>query len=166
MSSCSHSTFNPVRVKRSATLAALMSAVMLAGPFASARAQTAADAPAHHTGAARHVETVEQRIASLHAALKITPAEESDWQAVAQTMRDNAAAMRKLEADDASQARQGMTAIEDLQAYAQFAQAHVDGMKSLLASFTTLYNSMPDQQKKVADQVFQNARRHGADGPG
>ena len=49
-----------------------------------------------------------------------------------------------------------MTAVDDLKSYGQFAQAHVDGLKGLTASFETLYNSMPDAQKKVADQVFQN----------
>jgi hypothetical protein len=30
----------------------------------------------------------------------------------------------------------------------------VDGLKNLISSFETLYNSMPDAQKKIADQVF------------
>ena len=35
--------------------------------------------------------------------------------------------------------------------------AHVEGLKALTAAFSTLYRSMPDAQKKVADQVFLNA---------
>ena len=54
---------------------------------------------------------------------------------------------------------EAMTAVDDLKTYGKFAQAHVDGLKSLTASFETLYNSMPDAQKKVADEVFQNRHR-------
>ena len=49
-----------------------------------------------------------------------------------------------------------MTAVQDLTGYAKFGQAHVDGLKNPISSFNTLYNSMPDPQKKVADQVFQS----------
>jgi hypothetical protein len=111
---------------------------------------------------ATKAETVEQRISSLHTALKITPQEEADWTSVAQAMRENAAAMQKLAADNTVQAPQSMTAVDDLKTYQKFAQAHVDGLKNLTSSFETLYNSMPDAQKKVADQVFQSSRHQGA----
>jgi len=101
-------------------------------------------------------ETVEQRITDLHAALQITPQEESKWTRVAQVMRENAAAMQKLASEKDSQAAEGMTAVEDLRTYEKFAEAHVAGLKKLTASFDTLYNSMPAAQKKVADQVFQD----------
>jgi DNA replication initiation complex subunit (GINS family) len=139
----------------------MLASAILAGAPGPARAQAGAAAPPHKTMAERRAETVEQRIADLHAALKITPAEEPAWEAVAQTMRDNAAAMRKLAEGTAARARQGMTAVEDMQSYEQFARAHADQTKSLLASFTTLYNAMPEEQKKLADQVFRDARRHG-----
>ena len=58
--------------------------------------------------------------------------------------------------------RQGVTAVEDLQTYQQFAQAHVDGLKNLIAAFQTLYASMPDQQRKLADDVFRNYRQRDA----
>jgi hypothetical protein len=105
---------------------------------------------------ATKAETVEQRIATLHTALKITPQEETSWTAVAQAMRDNAAAMQKLAAANPDQAAQ-MSAVDDLKTYEKFAQAHVDGLKNLTSSFETLYNAMPDSQKKVADQVFQSS---------
>ena len=49
-----------------------------------------------------------------------------------------------------------MTAVQDLTGYAKFGQAHVDGLKNPISSFNTLYNSMPDPQKKVADQMFES----------
>lgn len=144
-----------IALARSATLMAVFGAGMIAAPLVAVQAQTA-----HTTVAARQqakAETVDQRITMLHSALKITPAEETDWQAVAQTMRDNAAAMEKLAADKASQTNK--TAVEDLQTYEQFAQAHVDGLHKLVAAFQTLYGTMPPAQQKLADQVFQQSRQ-------
>lgn len=147
-------------VKRSMTVVALLGALMVAGPLAPAWAQTSGKIPPSQGTAMNRAESVEQRITSLHAELKITPAQESDWKAVAQAMRDEAAAMQKLAADKQSQP--SMTAVEDLQTYADFAQAHVDGLKNIISSFQTLYDSMPAAQKKLADQVFQNSQRQRA----
>jgi protein CpxP len=77
-------------------------------------------------------------------------------------MRENAAAMQKLSADKTTQAPQSITAVQDLKNYEKFAQAHVDGLKNLISSFTTLYKAMPDPQKKLADQVFQSFDREAA----
>jgi protein CpxP len=109
-------------------------------------------------------ESVEQRITQLHAELKITPDEESKWNPVAQAMRDNAANMEKLVAEKHQQAPQNMTAVDDLKTYQEFAQAHVDGLKNLTSAFSSLYDSMSDQQKKNADQVFANFRRESPTG--
>ena len=112
----------------------------------------------HADRAEQRAETIEQRITTLHTELKITPAEETQWQAVAQVMRDNATSMEKLASDKASQSQTEMTAVDDLQTYEQFAQAHVDGLKKLVASFQTLYDVMPQSQKKLADQVFDKSQ--------
>jgi hypothetical protein len=157
-------------VARSLAIAALFGATFLASPLIAAPTDSANTAPTQMTtpaqeAAARKAETIEQRISHLHKALKITPDEETNWNAVAQAMRDNAAAMEKLVAERNARASQGMTAVEDLKTYENFAQAHVDGLKNLIASFQTLYDAMPDAQKKVTDQVFQgfgakHARSH------
>ncbi len=103
--------------------------------------------------------SVEERIDQLHTRLKITPEEEQAWNAVAQAMRDNAAAMEKLVADKRDTAPQDRTAVDDLKTYQEFAEAHVDGLKNLTSAFETLYDAMPDQQKKTADRVFQTFGR-------
>ena len=142
---------------RIVAIAALMGATFLTTPLAATRAlaQAApAATPVASAAAETKGETVEQRITNLHAALKITPAEEAQWNGVAQAMRENAAAMDKLVATGRTTPPQNMTAVQDLQNYQQFAQAHVDGLKNLTSAFSTLYNAMPDAQKKVADQVF------------
>ena len=162
---------------RSVAIAALMGATMLATPLSAARADTVtsgafqlaqATAPQKQAAAAATQtkgETVEQRITNLHAALKITPEQGSQWNAVAQAMRENAANMDKLVAANRTTPPQNLTALEDLKTYQKFAQAHVDGLKNLISSFGTLYNAMPADQKKIADEVFntsthETARSH------
>jgi protein CpxP len=174
MSRLSHSLAMPAPIARSVAIAALLGATMLASPMMGAQAQSASTASSQATqGAAPQAkvaagamatkaETVEQRITSLHTALKITPPEEADWTSVAQAMRENAAAMQKLAADNTVKSPQSLTAVDDLKTYQKFAQAHVDGLKNLTSSFETLYDSMPDAQKKVADQVFESSRHQGA----
>lgn len=108
-------------------------------------------------------QNVEDRIKTLHDKLKITSNEEQDWGVVAQTMRDNEATMHQL-IEARHEAPESMTAIDDLQSYEKIAQAHVDGLKSLIPNFQTLYNEMTDAQKKLADAAFGNfeGHKHGA----
>jgi periplasmic protein CpxP/Spy len=157
---------------RSIAIAALLGATMLTIPLTAARADTVtspaiqlAQATVQNVAAAgtaeTKTETVEQRIADLHAALNITPAQDSSWNAVAQAMRENATAMDKLVAAKESTPSQNMTAVEDLKSYQELAQAHVDGLKNLISSFSTLYDSMSATQKKNADEVFNASGRKG-----
>jgi hypothetical protein len=146
---------------RTVAITALMGATFLATPLTATRALAqAAATPAAATAPETKGETVEQRITALHAALKITPDQDAQWNSVAQAMRENAAAMDKLVASMRTSPPQNMTAVEDLGNYQKIAQAHVDGLKNLISSFETLYNAMPDAQKKVADQVFQRTAQN------
>src|SRR5579864_3582440 len=142
----------PAPFVRSVAIAALLGATFLATPLTAtgALAQAAATpTPAAATPNEMKGETVEQRITDLHVALKITPAEEAQWNNVAQAMRENAAALDKLVATNRTSPPQNMTALQDLQTYQQFAQAHVDGLKNLTSAFSSLYGAMTDDQKKV-----------------
>ena len=69
-------------------------------------------------------------------------------------MRENAINMDTLIAENRKTPPQDMTAVDDLKSYQKHAQAHVDGLKNLIASFATLYDAMPDDQKRIADDVF------------
>ncbi len=187
MASKSDTLSVPMPFARSFAIAALMGATMLATPLATARAETAANAafqlaqasPSSNAPAAASAstpsatpeqaqaaagatqgksETVDERIASLHSALKITPAEDAKWNAVAQAMRQNAAAMDKLATEAQAKPAQNMTAVEDLRLYQKFAEAHVSGLSNLISSFSSLYASMPEAQKKNADAVFAASR--------
>jgi len=144
---------------RSVAFAALISApLIVAAPLTVVHAQTRAT-PAATAPAGEKSAGVEQRITQLHAELKITPDQESRWNSVAQAMRDNAANMDKLVAEKRQQAPQNMNAVDDLKTYQEFTQAHLDGLKNLTSAFSSLYDSMPDPQKKNADEVFAKFNR-------
>ena len=135
---------------RSVAIAALLGITFLASPLAAGYAASAPVAPAQtafHQVAAEAANTqgrsVEHWITSLRAALAITPAEESQWNSVAQAMRENPAAVQKLAAGRIGQVPQGR-------------------LESLISSFERLYNSMPEPQKRVALRLFQGFGRESA----
>ena len=177
MSSFSHSIAMSGPFARSVAMAALMGATMLASPPTAARAETApgavmrlAQSDNSQTRAAAGAteakgETVEQRIRNLQRALRITSDQEPKWNAVAQAMRENAIKMDTLIADSRKTPPQDMTAVDDLISYQKHAQAHVDGLKNLIASFKTLYDAMPDGQKRNADDVFRTSERERSPAP-
>ena len=170
MSSLIHPNARPISARRSMAISALMgtaifSGVLMGAPVDSAAQplfqMTQATAPQHPAAAAATEtkgETIEQRIATLHKALKITTDQDAKWKSVADAMRQNAVAMDKVIAETAKKPAQEMTALNDLNTYRKFAQAHVDGLKNLIDDFKPLYDSMPAPQKKNADDVFKAPR--------
>ena len=120
-----------------------------------AHSTASADAsPTSMAGAdAKRDAAVEKHIKELYATLKITPKEESKWNEVASTMRENAKDLDR--AIDKRAAKAGnATAVDDLNAYAEIAQAHANNVKRLASAFGGLYSAMTDEQKKAADQAF------------
>ncbi|MGZ9187527.1 MAG: Spy/CpxP family protein refolding chaperone [Candidatus Binatia bacterium] len=160
---------------RSVAIATLTGATMLACPPTPARAETIAEtapdaviqlaqAGTSRNRATRDAteakgESVERRITNLRNALKITSDQEPKWNAVAQAMRENATNMDTLIAENRKTSPQTMTALDDLRGAQKVEQAHVDGLKNLLAPFETLYAAMPDAQKKIVDDVFRSPKR-------
>ncbi len=140
----------------SVVAASLVGAALLAGSVGLSMAQSpTSKPPAAQAATSSKPETVELRISQLKTALKITPDQETKWNAVAQAMRENAAAMDKLVKEKRAKMA-NMTAVEDLKTYQEFTRAHLDGLKNLTSAFDSLYSSMPDAQKKNADRVFMN----------
>jgi periplasmic protein CpxP/Spy len=135
-------------------LVILASTFAMSGAFAQASAPAAA--PVAASAAAGHGERTEQRIAMLHSELKITPAQETQWQQFADVMRQNGETMGNLYRQ--RMADKNLSALDDMKQYTQIAQAHADGMSKLVAAFEPLYNSFSADQKKVADETF---RQHG-----
>jgi hypothetical protein len=100
-----------------------------------------------------HENRVETRIKDLHRKLKITAAQESQWNGFAQVMRENAQEVDAVLKERAESLHK-MNAVEDLHSYEELADAHADGLKKLVPAFETLYNTMSEDQKKTADAVF------------
>ena len=93
---------------------------------------------------------VEANIASLRQKLQITPAQEAQFSAVANVMRENARA-------GASAPRQppaNATAVDDLRAEIQYDEVELAGLKRLLPALEALYSTLSPTQRKTADAVF------------
>jgi periplasmic protein CpxP/Spy len=148
-------------------------AALLCLPVAMAQSQTAAvqgavPPPAaaasplagHPVAGKNAEERVERRIRELHSQLQITPAEESQWNEFAQVMRENARDMDQAFMLRAQQFPR-MNAVQNMQSYEQISEEHAQRVQKLLPAFQKLYDVMPDQQKRVADQVFRaNSEKH------
>jgi periplasmic protein CpxP/Spy len=114
----------------------------------------------HPVAGKNAAERVEHRINELHAQLRITPAERQQWDQFAETMRENARDMDQV-LMQRSQQFPSMNALQNMQSYEQLAEAHARHLQKLVPAFEDLYNAMPDQQKRLADQVFRaNAEQH------
>ncbi len=160
----------PVSQRRSLATAALVGTAVFVNLLIAAPSATIAQSsgPSAQVAAPQHPaaagatetkgETIEQRIKSLHTALKVTPDQDTKWKAVAQAMRQNAVAMDKLIVETQATTARGMTAPDDLNTYKKFAQVHLDGLKNLIDDFKILYDAMPAPQKKNADEVFKTSR--------
>jgi protein CpxP len=140
-------------------MAVLASAFLVGGAIAQTPDKTNSHPPTDATPAAmanadaKRDAAVEQHITGLYSKLKITSAEESQWKKVAETMRENARELdRAIDKRDASIA--SATAIDNLNSYAEIAEAHAKNVKKLANAFSGLYSVMSDDQKKVADEVF------------
>ncbi len=136
---------SPFRAAAVLAAIALPSLALPVAAFAQAAPASAAPpTPAHD---------VEAHIQALHDQLQITKAEEPQWAIFAQVMRNNADAM-----EQAFQTRgatiETMSAVEDLQSYAQIARIQSENMQKLAASFQTLYDGFPPAQRQRADAVF------------
>jgi hypothetical protein len=124
--------------------APMIQAPATTAPRSSASAGTQAAKP-------RSDAQVEARITQLHKQLKITKDQESDWNAVAQDMRDNA---RAMSTDLSARSSKTMNAADNLKSYAKIADTYADGLKKIAPDFATLYDKMSPAQKKIADQAF------------
>lgn len=134
----------------------LAATLSISSAFAQTAAPAAAASPA---AAATHREQhVDQRITYLHSALKITPAQETQWNAFADVMRSNNQTMTQLFEQRKENAQRN--ALDDMKQYAQISQAHADGMQKLVAAFEPLYNSLSPEQKTLADNAFRGHNTH------
>jgi periplasmic protein CpxP/Spy len=127
-------------------IACAFAAALMALPLAfmaNAAAQTATAPPAGNPA---------QQMAALRSRLGITPAQQPQFNAFAQAMQQNEAAMAVF--TQRNPPNQPRNALDQLRAQAQAAQLDAQGLRRLVPVFQALYASLSDQQKRVADQLF------------
>jgi len=147
---------------RTVTAVTLLGAIVLASPLPASSADPA-PAPSADLAPAPSPDVVEARIKMLHTKLHITTAQESQWNDVAQMMRDNAKAMVSLQKDRAEDARSvNESAMDVLKSYSGVVDAHADGIHKFIPVFQTFYDTMSDSQKKTADSLFRSRARSAA----
>ena len=145
------------------TLPALALAAVLAGGAAVALGPIVADAQSQQSpqqpqrpdraafDPGRHIEG---RIAYLKTELKITDAQQSAFDAVANVMRDNAKSMHDAFQSLRGDRGQPQTALSRMEARAKFARLRADGEAQMLAAFRPLYQAMSPDQQKSADEML------------
>jgi periplasmic protein CpxP/Spy len=151
-----------IRSSKSFLAAALFAGVAAVG-LAPSFAQTAPANPGAAQTEARHHpaermlpgQLVDGRIAFLKTELKITPAQESQWQQVAAAMHDNATALDQA-VTIARQSRGPMDAVQRIAMREQFAKIRADNDARLLAAFKPLYAALSPEQQQVANQLVES----------
>jgi len=116
---------------------------------------TAAPSEARHHAMGRMMpgQIVDGRIAFLKTELKITPAQETQWQQVEAAMRENAKNLDQS-ISTARQNRSGMDAVQRLELREQFAKVRADNDARLLTAFKPLYASLSPEQQQMANQLI------------
>jgi hypothetical protein len=150
-------------------LTTLVSATFVAAAAPVAFAQSAPDQPAaqgqrfaHRGGEQRSTrlpsERVEARLAYLKTALKITDAQEAQWNTFADTLRSHAKASdERMKARHAQRAQ--LNAIERMERrQARMAQAS-QRLAERLAAVKPLYAALSPEQQQVADELFAQGNR-------
>jgi hypothetical protein len=93
---------------------------------------------------------IESNIATLHQRLQITPAQEPQFSAVANVMRENA----RAEASAPTQPPPNTTAVDDLREFIKYSEVELAGYKRLLPVLEALYATLSPTQKRTADAIF------------
>lgn len=111
-------------------------------------------------------ERVEARLAYLKTALKITDAQQSQWDAFAGTLRKQARAADQRIQEFRAQAGQRPeggrgTAIERLERRQQLMAAATARMEETLAAAKPLYAALTPEQQKIADNLLASRGRGG-----
>jgi periplasmic protein CpxP/Spy len=147
---------------RGAALAAL---ILPAAAYAQTSAAPGTPAPGTPTPAApapataapaltgATAQAVNQRIDTLRGQLGITSAEMPAWDNFANIMRENAGETQSLFSQRAANAST-MSAVENMNSYAEIARSYADNTQRLATAFNTLYTSLSPTQKQTADTLF------------
>jgi hypothetical protein len=145
----------------------ILSALLIVGAATALAPATAQQQPTPQPQRERPLpgRHVEGRIAYMWAELRITPAQQAQWDRVATAMRAQAAQMDQMAQQMRARRDQPSNAMDQLERRAQMAELHANNAKTFAAAFKPLYDSLSDDQKKSADELF-GRRGHGGPGRG
>jgi len=136
-----------------------MSTILLLWPSCYALAGMAESVGSSHRGGqillaqaqpAQPRQNVEASISELHQRLQITPAQEAQFGAVANVMRENA----RAETSAPQQPPANASAVDDLRAFIRYSEIEITGLKKMLPALEALYGTLSPTQKRAADAVF------------
>lgn len=163
-----------------ASLAAAGASLVLAQTASSGADGPRAARLAHQHGHGRHAmrlpsERMEARLAYLKTALKITAAQETQWNSFADTLRQHA-----RDADERYKARHAqhergvkrtsLTAIERMERRQARLAAKAERLKKTLTAAKPLYAALSPEQQQIADELVarrgRGFRHHGRHGRG
>ncbi|MBP1871912.1 hypothetical protein J2Z19_001624 [Ensifer adhaerens] len=101
-------------------------------------------------------EHVEGRIAFLKTELKITPEQESSWNAFADILRANAGGMQKsmMQMPDATGTPGPATPLQRLERRESSLNSLLEGVRNMKAALATLDQSLGTKQKQMADKLL------------
>ena len=111
-------------------------------------------------------ERVETRLTQAKTKLKITSAQEAQWNAFADVTRRHAkAADENLKAmRDGKRSQERLTAVERLERRQQMAADHSQRLTEVIAAAKPLYAALSAEQKAIADDMLTPRRGHGRHG--
>lgn len=104
-----------------------------------------------HRDFAAHLQ---RRIDHMKSELKITPAQEGQFNQLAQVMRDNAAETQKTFGDMRGTRDQHRSAVDRLETNVQLTKLRIGQDQRFLDAFKPLYASLSPDQKQVADRML------------
>lgn len=113
----------------------------------------------------RPTERIEARLAYLKTALKITGAQQPQWDAFADVLRKQAGSMEsRMQAWHAktSGQRERVTAIDRLERRQAMLATASQSLQEVLAAAKPLYAALTPEQQQIADQLLARRARHGS----
>jgi periplasmic protein CpxP/Spy len=151
----------------------IMATALFAGVAAIGLTPALAETAPVSTGAAaqhephRHAQAwmmpgqmVAGRIAFLKAELKITPAQEAQWQPFAAAMSQNAQALDQVIATARQHRGAAGSAVDRMETRVQFARVRADNAARLASAFRPLYASLSPEQQQMANALMRHAGWH------
>ncbi len=106
-------------------------------------------------GGVETIDHVEGRIAFLRTELKITDAQQSAWNAFADTLRTNAKTLGDMRSTMMSQQSAGSPElVEKLALQEKWLAARLEGTRAMKSALSNLVATFSDEQKKTADELL------------